>query len=173
MIIVALAVIVKGPLSRVPENSIKFAVGVLLASFGTFWGAEGAGAHWPGSDASLLVIIPLVALASCALTLEPPVEAVLCLQRYCRAVGCGGGGAIMSSVAGAVRSFFAFWWDFIIGDDVSLAVGVVLGIAAVAAIHEAGVASWWALPVVWVVALSLPLRRATCAQAPETTGARS
>jgi uncharacterized membrane protein len=70
VIIVALAVIVKGPLSRVPENSIKFAVGVLLASFGTFWGAEGAGAHWPGSDASLLVIIPLVALASCALTLS-------------------------------------------------------------------------------------------------------
>jgi uncharacterized membrane protein len=68
--IVAIAAIVKGPLSRVPENSIKFAVGVLLASFGTFWGAEGAGAHWPGSDASLLAIIPLVALASCGLALK-------------------------------------------------------------------------------------------------------
>jgi predicted ABC-type sugar transport system permease subunit len=67
----------------------------------------------------------------------------------------------MSSVAAAVRSFYAFWWDFIIGDDVTLAVGVVLGIAAVAAIHEAGVASWWALPVVWVVALVWSLRRAT------------
>jgi uncharacterized membrane protein len=37
---------------------MKFGVGVMLTSFGLFWGAEGAGAHWPGSDASLLAIIP-------------------------------------------------------------------------------------------------------------------
>jgi len=58
-----LAVVVAGlavhaPLSRVPENTMKFAVGVMLTSFGMFWGAEGAGAHWPGGDAALLVIIP-------------------------------------------------------------------------------------------------------------------
>jgi uncharacterized membrane protein len=46
------------PLSRVPENAMKFGVGVMLTSFGIFWGAEGAGARWPGSDAALLVIIP-------------------------------------------------------------------------------------------------------------------
>jgi uncharacterized membrane protein len=52
------------PLARVPENTMKFAVGVMLTSFGVFWGAEGAGAHWPGGDAALLVIIPmLLALA--------------------------------------------------------------------------------------------------------------
>jgi uncharacterized membrane protein len=66
VVIVATAVVVKGPLSRVPENSIKFAVGILLASFGTFWGAEGAGADWPGSDASLLGIIPVVAVIALA-----------------------------------------------------------------------------------------------------------
>ena len=56
---VALAgVIVHAPLSRVPENTLKFGVGVMLTSFGIFWGAEGAGAHWPGGDAALLVIIP-------------------------------------------------------------------------------------------------------------------
>jgi uncharacterized membrane protein len=64
-----LAVIVAGvaaraPLSRVPENSMKFAVGVLLTSFGTFWGAEGAGATWPGGDASLPVLVALFAAAS-------------------------------------------------------------------------------------------------------------
>jgi uncharacterized membrane protein len=48
------------PLSRVPENQMKFAVGVMLTSFGMFWGAEGAGASWPGGDAALLVIIPAV-----------------------------------------------------------------------------------------------------------------
>jgi hypothetical protein len=46
---------------------LKFAVGVMLTSFGTFWGAEGAGAHWPGADAALLVIIPAVLLFSLGL----------------------------------------------------------------------------------------------------------
>jgi uncharacterized membrane protein len=51
-------VLVHAPLARVPENTLKFGVGVMLTSFGTFWGTEGAGAHWPGGDAALLVIIP-------------------------------------------------------------------------------------------------------------------
>lgn len=61
-------VAVRGPLSRVPENTLKFVVGVLLTSFGTFWGAEGAGAHWPGSDAALPVVIVVVAAAALAYT---------------------------------------------------------------------------------------------------------
>lgn len=63
-LVVVVAVIVRGPLSKVPENTIKYAVGILLTSFGTFWGAEGAGAHWPGSDVSLLGIIPVTALVT-------------------------------------------------------------------------------------------------------------
>jgi uncharacterized membrane protein len=54
---------VRAPLSRVPENTMKFAVGVMLTSFGVFWGAEGAGVRWPGSDVALLVIVPVVVLA--------------------------------------------------------------------------------------------------------------
>ena len=61
-VVVILGVVVRGPLARVPENTLKFVVGVMLTSFGTFWGAEGAGAIWPGSDLSLLVIIPSVAV---------------------------------------------------------------------------------------------------------------
>jgi uncharacterized membrane protein len=63
VIVVALAgVAVRAPLSRVPENTMKFAVGVMLTAFGTFWGAEGAGASWPGSDAALPVIVAAVAM---------------------------------------------------------------------------------------------------------------
>jgi len=51
---------IKAPLSRVPENTMKFAVGVMLTGFGTFWGAEGAGAHWPGGDAALPVVLAYV-----------------------------------------------------------------------------------------------------------------
>ena len=60
LFVVLAGVAVRRPLARVPENAMKFAVGVMLTSFGTFWGAEGAGAHWPGGDAALLAIIPFV-----------------------------------------------------------------------------------------------------------------
>ncbi len=63
---VALAgVVAHAPLSRVPENTLKFGVGVMLTSFGIFWGAEGAGAHWPGGDAALLAVVPVT--LACAL----------------------------------------------------------------------------------------------------------
>ncbi|HUD38770.1 MAG TPA: hypothetical protein VMR14_17860 [Streptosporangiaceae bacterium] len=68
VIVVALAgLAAKAPLARVPENTMKFVVGVMLTAFGTFWGAEGAGARWPGSDAALLVIAPAVACFGLAL----------------------------------------------------------------------------------------------------------
>jgi uncharacterized membrane protein len=50
----------RAPLARVPENTMKFAVGVMLSSFGMFWCTEGAGASWPGGDTSLLGIVPAV-----------------------------------------------------------------------------------------------------------------
>ncbi|MGX7677858.1 TMEM165/GDT1 family protein [Jatrophihabitans sp. DSM 45814] len=61
VVVTTAGIVVRGPLSRVPENTLKFAVGVMLTSFGTFWGAEGAHATWPGSDAALLVLIPVIA----------------------------------------------------------------------------------------------------------------
>src|SRR5579871_5511493 len=63
-VVAATGVAARAPLARVPENAMKFAVGIMLTSFGTFWGAEGAGVKWPGSDAALLVIVPVVALVS-------------------------------------------------------------------------------------------------------------
>ena len=54
VVVGAAAVLARRPLSRVPENALKFGVGVMLTAFGTFWAAEGAGAEWPGGDAALL-----------------------------------------------------------------------------------------------------------------------
>jgi uncharacterized membrane protein len=67
IIVVAAGVAVRAPLAQIPENTIKFIVGVLLSSFGTFWLADGAGAHWPGADASLLGLIAWT--AACAIGL--------------------------------------------------------------------------------------------------------
>jgi uncharacterized membrane protein len=60
-------VAVRAPLARVPENTLKFVVGILLTSFGLFWGAEGAGAGWPAGDAALLVVVPSVAIVALGL----------------------------------------------------------------------------------------------------------
>lgn len=68
LVVAGVGVAVRGPLSRVPENTLKFVVGVLLTSFGTFWGAEGAGARWPGSDAALLLVIAVVLAAALGMT---------------------------------------------------------------------------------------------------------
>jgi uncharacterized membrane protein len=67
LLVTAVGFAVRAPLARVPENAMKFAVGIMLTSFGMFWSAEGAGARWPGGDAALLVIIPVLALASLAM----------------------------------------------------------------------------------------------------------
>jgi uncharacterized membrane protein len=62
VLIAAIGVAIRAPLARVPENTLKFIVGIMLTSFGVLWGAEGAGAKWPGSDAALLVLIPAIAV---------------------------------------------------------------------------------------------------------------
>jgi len=64
VVVVAAGVLAQGPLSRVPENTIKFAVGLLLTSFGCFWGAEGAGVDWPGDEVSLLGVIAFFVVLS-------------------------------------------------------------------------------------------------------------
>src|SRR6266568_8835165 len=64
VLVVAVGVAVRGPLARVPENTLKFVVGVLLTSFGIFWGGEGAGIEWPGSDLAILATAGVVGLVS-------------------------------------------------------------------------------------------------------------
>jgi uncharacterized membrane protein len=64
VLVAVVGVVVHAPLSRVPENTMKFAVGVMLTTFGIFWSTEGAGAHWPGDDASLPGVLAFVILLS-------------------------------------------------------------------------------------------------------------
>jgi uncharacterized membrane protein len=66
-LVTAVGLLIRAPLARAPENTVKFVVGVMLTGFGLFWGAEGAGARWPGSDAALPVILGAVALFALSL----------------------------------------------------------------------------------------------------------
>lgn len=64
VLVAVVGAIVHAPLARVPENRIKFGVGLLLTTFGTFWAAEGAGASWPGDELALLGLLGFYAVLS-------------------------------------------------------------------------------------------------------------
>jgi uncharacterized membrane protein len=64
----AVGLMVRSPLSRVPENAMKFVVGAMLTGFGVFWSCEGLGAPWPGGDWAILGLVGAFLLAGLALS---------------------------------------------------------------------------------------------------------
>jgi uncharacterized membrane protein len=75
VLVAALGIAVKGPLSRVPENTLKYIVGVMLTAFGLYWVGEGVQVRWPASDVALFYLAALVlavALASTAALRRTP-----------------------------------------------------------------------------------------------------
>ena len=64
LVVLVVGAFVHAPLSRVPENTLKFGVGAMLTSFGMFWSGEGVGAAWPGGDLAILGIIAFVLATS-------------------------------------------------------------------------------------------------------------
>jgi Ca2+/H+ antiporter, TMEM165/GDT1 family len=81
VLVVAAGIVLQHPLSRVPENALKFAVGVMLSSFGTFWFGEGLGMTWIGDDLAILGLIifygllSVVAIALCRRSQTQPADA--------------------------------------------------------------------------------------------------
>lgn len=59
ILVLAIWVVAHRPLARVPENTLKFGVGVMLSAFGVFWTGEGLGVDWPGHDLALFVLAAL------------------------------------------------------------------------------------------------------------------
>ena len=72
LLVAILGLVVHKPLTRVPENALKFAVGVMLSSFGVFWTGEGLGVPWPGADLAILGFVGLFVAVSfiCVLTVR-------------------------------------------------------------------------------------------------------
>jgi uncharacterized membrane protein len=64
VLVVAAGLALRGPLARVPENSLKFVVGILMSAFGLFWFGEGIGLQWPYADAAILGLMAILAIAS-------------------------------------------------------------------------------------------------------------
>jgi Ca2+/H+ antiporter, TMEM165/GDT1 family len=77
VIVLLIGAIVHKPLSRVPENTLKFGVGVMLSAFGVFWTGEGLGISWPGSDFAIVVfaaVFLVTGLTLAAMLRRPAVE---------------------------------------------------------------------------------------------------
>lgn len=64
LLVIALGLAVHKPLAKVPENTLKLTVGVMLSAFGVFWVGEGAGFHWPGEDLAVIALAAALLLAS-------------------------------------------------------------------------------------------------------------
>jgi len=63
-LVAAVGLVVHRPLARVPENALKFTVGVMLSAFGLFWTGEGLGVSWPGADLVILAFAVLLVLVA-------------------------------------------------------------------------------------------------------------
>lgn len=167
VVIVILGVIVRGPLSRVPENTLKYVVGVMLTSFGLFWGAEGVGARWPGSDAALLVIAPailvfcllltfsfrrrrLAAASASAGTSEPLVGPSDPAPATSPATSTATA-PVETREPGRLKQFGLFAYDYVVGDDWQIAAGVVVLLVITGL--ASGWAPAWLIPAVAVVLL--------------------
>lgn len=66
----------------------------------------------------------------------------------------------MNSIGRGLKSFGAFWWDFIVGDDWRIAAGVIVALAVAAVLAHNSITAWWVLPVAVVLMLGLSLRGA-------------
>jgi uncharacterized membrane protein len=72
VLVACVGLAVRRPLSRVPENVIKFGVGVMLCAFGVFWTGEGMGIAWPGADLAIPVFMALFLALSLSLASDVP-----------------------------------------------------------------------------------------------------
>jgi uncharacterized membrane protein len=125
LLVAGLGLALHRPLAAVPENTLKFAVGVMLTSFGTYWAGEGMGFAWPAGDLSILVLIGAflavaALMAKACARANPTGRAVAAPQPSPAATTPG----VLSSIAAELLGLFV--------EDLSLAVGIAVWVGAVA-----------------------------------------
>lgn len=170
VLVVIAGIALRKPLARVPENTMKYIVGVMLTSFGIFWGAEGAGVKWPHSDAALLAIVPFVVVISSTMILilkSMKSHEALVLESSALHESNAVDFDDLDSEAilddrGAwklVKDFGYFWYDFLIGDDI-IGFGIVIaGLEVTNILVHSGHNGWWAMPLAVTILLPVNLLR--------------
>ena len=173
VVVAALGFAVRGPLSRIPENSLKFIVGALLTTFGIFWAAEGAGAVWPGSDLALVVVLAFVVALSAASVLvlrvrrRRRVDAAALARGQRAGLECAAGRSLAGVGAGAqpkpqpsaLKRFGLFWYDYLVGDDWQVALGVVLALVLTFVLAPLWPPAWLVMPLAVLLLMPYGLAR--------------
>ncbi len=161
-IVCAAGFALRAPLAKVPENTLKFVVGILLTSFGIFWGAEGSAgtsAKWPGDNWAILALIAGVwALAVLIIFILKSLhrkERVTVSTKSAKVKPV----KVRSKPLQLAKSFIDFWVDFIVGDDWRMAAGVVIGFVITASISVSAL-TWAIIPIFVAASLSYSLSRA-------------
>jgi uncharacterized membrane protein len=140
IVVLVVGVIFRAPLTRVPENTMKYVVGIMLTAFGTFFAGEGLGVDWWRADVSILWLVAVYAIGSVALVqiLKRPPQIRLHPP---------------TGVTKAVRAVASEAWGLFVGDS-ALALVVVIALLAIALYaqtqHQPQLASY--LLVVGVIA---------------------
>ena len=154
VVVAGLAFLIHGRIRDIPRHIVKYSVGLLLVTFGSFWAAEGLGAKWPGEDLSILVLLGIYFLFSLA-----------CLHVLRRTGRCplenDSTAHSAESQPGYLKRFGLFWYQFLIGDDWIGATIAVLGFIGTYFLVRAGITAFWLLPAVVALGLGLNLVRHT------------
>ena len=162
LVVCAAGFALKTPLAKVPENTLKFIVGILLTSFGIFWGAEGTAgqsAHWPGDNWAVLAIIgsvwifALIVVEVLKIIHRSPREQVKVAEPKVEPR------PISNKFLAALKSFVDFWVDFIVGDDWRIAAAIVVAFSITANLTVSAL-TWATIPVFVALSLSYSLSRA-------------
>jgi uncharacterized membrane protein len=129
-VVVCLGIALHRPLAKIPENALKFGVGVLLSAFGTFWVGEGIQIEWPAADWSLLVLILAYFLVAAPLV-------IFCRLKR-RPLPKKGGKSNTNHTKGVLRTLYRESIALFV-DDATLAIGILVwaGLAWVASGHLA------------------------------------
>lgn len=135
-VVAAVGLVISKQLSGIPENLMKLMVGVMLVSFGTFWGGEGLGLSWPGNDVMIPVLVAIYGLITWAL-----VRFLAGQYRKLQSRVPDAGSAVRQKVIPSqsdqdlptrplvvklAMGFLRFWWDFLIGETPEVFVGTVM-----------------------------------------------
>ncbi len=157
LVVAAAGVAARAPLARVPENTMKFAVGVMLRLVWDVLGRRGRGREVAGRRRGAPGDRPGRADGGVRGGVGPaPWSESGCHSGDARRTPRPGDGERMKRLqSGAVGV-----WEFVVGDDWRTALGVVLALALTAALAETAVAAWWVMPLAVLVLLALSIRRA-------------
>jgi len=151
-LVAGVAFAIRKPLTKVPENTLKFVVGTMATTFGIFWTTEGLKITWVYADATLLLLAALVLTASfgCILWLRGKKPAS---KKQTKAST-----APKSKLFLAVRSSLDFVYELLIGDEWITGVSLWLLVALASAVSISSDA-WYLVPLYFVVILPVGLRR--------------